>query len=412
MPGVWKAAAYVRGAVVIFHSPKACVHIVNNMEINSLYRKIEFNKQIELNEAVPLISSQLKEKHSVFGGTDCLQKCIIFAIEKYKPQCVIIANSCVAGIIGDDVDAVGRKMHDKYNLPIITVECYGFLDGEYYQGYIETAKKLITHFFKVEKHSDNNVLLLGDNGGPNSDYAQEIKRMLQQMDIMISAQFPGYMTIAEMGEINAKASIIMSSRGQAQNGLEELADILYQRFAVKHLNNIYPIGWEKTKEWIAAVGQMFNCEEKAADLIQKEKDKLTDAATKFSCVTKDKKVVLFLGRLTAYFDPELTIEIIKRLQLHLKGIVIMNNYDSDERIKIKQLVKCCTDAVIYDIEYPDELLLGTDLILTTHELTDCKLKQIYLPIMDKAGTSGEIEFMRGIYRGLCSRLTKVGVIYV
>lgn len=27
MPGVWRAVAYCNGAVVIFHSPKACAHV-------------------------------------------------------------------------------------------------------------------------------------------------------------------------------------------------------------------------------------------------------------------------------------------------------------------------------------------------------------------------------------------------
>lgn len=89
----------------------------------------------------------LQEKHSIFGGADRLRACIEDVVNTYRPKCLIIANSCVAGVIGDDVEAVGKESEVKYGIPVFTVPCYGFLDGEYYQGYFAVAEQLAERFF-------------------------------------------------------------------------------------------------------------------------------------------------------------------------------------------------------------------------------------------------------------------------
>ena len=122
MPGVWRAVAYMNGAVVVFHSPRACAHVARTMDINSQYRTLSENEREQWG-SVPLLSSQLQEKDAIFGGVARLEKCLRFAIETYKPKCLMIANSCVAGVIGDDVESVAREVEEEYNVPILTVEC-------------------------------------------------------------------------------------------------------------------------------------------------------------------------------------------------------------------------------------------------------------------------------------------------
>jgi nitrogenase molybdenum-iron protein alpha/beta subunit len=69
------------------------------MDINSQYRTLSENEREQWG-SVPLLSSQMQEKDAIFGGVARLEKCLRFAIETYKPKCLMIANSCVAGVIG------------------------------------------------------------------------------------------------------------------------------------------------------------------------------------------------------------------------------------------------------------------------------------------------------------------------
>ena len=171
MPGVWRAVAYCQGVVVIFHSPKACAHVARTMDINAHYRTIADGRKENIG-SVPLLASQLEEKDSIFGGVERLEACIAYAVQEYKPECLVIATSCVAGVIGDDVESVARRAEKLYNLPVLSLDCCGFLDGEYYQGYYGITELLVKRFMQPLPRKSGQVVLLGDNGGPWGHYAQ------------------------------------------------------------------------------------------------------------------------------------------------------------------------------------------------------------------------------------------------
>ncbi len=416
MPGVWRAAFCCDGAIVILHSPRACAHLVRSMETNSQYRMLSYGKAIDHHYSfVPLISSQMEEKHSIFGGTKRLYDCIRFAVEKYHPQCIVIGNSCIAGVIGDDVEAVSRDARQEFGIPIITVDCYGFLDGEYYQGYFEAAKKLAEEFIKPQQHIQKTAVLIGDGGGPWGHYAREISRLLSELGIKIIGQFPGYMPIRELSSIGRSyASIILGSNGQSDSNLIKLADLLQDRFDIIHLpSGLYPIGWKSTHEWLIAMGKLFSCENKVQPLLAEENQRLTAACTKFLSVTAGKTAILCIGRSLLYFNPATIFEIIDRLNLQLKEIILLEGgyIDSKDYQMMLDTVRQCTDAPIYKNKLMNMEQLDADIILTTHELQNYSIKQIFLPMLPKIGTIGMIELMQEIYRTLCSRNNHGGITY-
>ena len=412
MPGVWRAVAYCDGAVVIFHSPRACAHVARSMDINAHYRTMS-DGSMENRSTVPLLSSQLEEKHSIFGGAEQLERCIKFALATYKPQCIVIANSCVAGVIGDDVDAVARDVEKICDVPVITVDCFGFLDGEYYQGYFETTERIIDRFFKPQLTQAGTALLLGDNGGPWGLYAQEVKRLLRSLGIQVIGQFPGYMPIDKLAiAAKAEAAVILGGRGQVHLGLQKIAEKLKNNFNIKYIPDVYPVGWQETQDWILAMGRLFNCSSKADKLLQEEQQSLQKAVAEFLPVTAHKKTVLCIGRFLMYFHPKAVLETISKLQMDLLGVVLLDVYDLNEKNKMITAIKKCTDIEISDVKEAECLIENADVILTTHELSDKKIKQIFLPMLPKVGTTGEINFMKAIYRCLCSKINRGGIRYV
>ena len=66
---------------------------------------------------------------------------------------------------------------------------------------------------------------------------------------------------------------------------------------------------------------------------------------------------------------------------------------------------------LYSAEEGEALLEEAELVLTTHELQNKQIKQIFLPMLPRVGTRGELDFMELIYRRLCSRI-KGGLSYV
>lgn len=412
MPGVWRAVAHCQGFVVIFHSPRACAHVARTMDINSHFRSLA-DEQGEGTATIPLLSSQLVEKHTIFGGAERLEKCIAYAVEKYTPKCIVIANSCVAGVIGDDVVSVARDAQEKYQLPILTVDSYGFLDGEYYEGYFSMTENLIDHFVRTLPKEKKTVVLLGDNGGPWGHYAKEVTRLLSALGIKVIGQFPGYVPFEEIQLLGrAEGCIVLGGRGHTYVGLNKLARKLYQQCDIKYLDNIYPLGWHGTERWLQEAADLFDCSDKAPEIIWQERQSLLHGLSKYLPVTREKTTVLCIGRWLMYFHPAGILEIIKMLQLDLKGIILLDAYDEEHRQEMLELIKSCTDKPIYSTKDGEELLRQADLVLTTHELQNPELKQIFLPMLPQVGTTGALHFMEIIYRTMRSRLQQGGVVYV
>lgn len=413
MPGVWRAVAYSNGAVVIFHSPRACAHVSRSMDINSQYRALA-NGVHENISSIPVVSSLLQEKHSIFGGADRLRACIDDVINTYQPQCLVIANSCVAGVIGDDVEAVGKETEEKYAVPVITVPCYGFLDGEYYQGYFSVAKQLVERFLKPQPKEENTVLLLGDNGGPWGHYAKEVTRLLEGFSLRVIGQFPGYVAIDDLPKLTAASfSIILGGRGQTFTGLTKIAQLLQERFSVPYLQGSYPVGWDNTICWLQNLGKFLQQEALAEQIIANEKKRLEDFATQVKRVTKGKRCVVCIGRMLMYFHPGGVLETLQRLGLEVEAIILFDNYSAKEKKLMTEAIQAQCQLPIISADEGQQLLESTDLVLTTHEITNNQeLRQIFLPMLPLVGVSGEIEFMDCIYKTLCRRGQKGGIVYV
>ena len=61
--------------LLFFHSPRACAHVARSMDISAQYRALA-NGAAENLKPIPVVSSMLQEKHSIFGGADRLRACI------------------------------------------------------------------------------------------------------------------------------------------------------------------------------------------------------------------------------------------------------------------------------------------------------------------------------------------------
>ena len=196
MSGVWRAVACCRGCAVIFHSPMGCVHVAETMDLGSHYRILADGRQENM-ECVPLVSSNIREKDSIFGGTGRLRQSISYVMETYHPECLFIATSCVAGVIGDDAESESADAEMRYGIPVICIPYAGFLGGEYSEGYYKTAETIIERFFRPCEHVPNRILLLGDQMGPEGQYVTEVKRLLSLLGLEVQGQFPGYLPFSE-----------------------------------------------------------------------------------------------------------------------------------------------------------------------------------------------------------------------
>lgn len=412
MPGVWRAVAHSEGAVVIFHSPRACAHVARTMDVGSDYRIIGAGN-LEEDASVPVVSSVLEEKHSIFGGIERLGDCIDYVVKTYNPECIVIANSCVAGVIGDDVDSMAKEKEAEYNLPILTVDCYGFLDSEYFKGYYETTLSLIDRFLASSVQEKKTAILIGDTGGPWINFTKEVTSILNRMGIKVLGGFPGYTPIREMPNITrAEACFALTARGQSHREIFKICEIMHDRFGMKYISDVFPIGISGTVAWIRKVGELYGLEKEAEAIIKQELANFTVEKEKLLKITKDKSCYIVIGRLLDYFDPRNILETVKNLELDVKGIILLDVYDEKNRMSMIEYLEKLTNIPIYVNLDDEEIINSVDIVFTTHDLKNLHAKALFIPMLNKAGFVGELELMKAVYRLLCSRIVGGGLTYV
>jgi len=108
-------------------------------------------------------TTDLKEREVVFGGETRLYNALVSLIDNYKPKAAFVYATCIVGVIGDDVEAVCRRVTREKEIDVIPVMSEGF-NGTKKDGYklaCGALSKLIgtDQTSEVPEHSIN---ILGD----------------------------------------------------------------------------------------------------------------------------------------------------------------------------------------------------------------------------------------------------------
>lgn len=84
----------IEGTVPYLHGSQGCATYMRRYIIS------------HYNEPIDIASSSLSEKHAVYGGGPNLKVGLTNVAEKYRPQVIGIATTCLTETIGDDVDMI------------------------------------------------------------------------------------------------------------------------------------------------------------------------------------------------------------------------------------------------------------------------------------------------------------------
>ena len=415
MPGVWRALSFVRGALVIFHSPRPCAHIAHGMDVSSFHRLTAAGTSVRLSP-VPLLTSGLSENEAVFGGEERLRECIRFAAQKYHPQAVFIANSCVSGVIGDDTQAIAAEMEEELGLPVTAVSAHGFLDGEYYAGYLDAARALVDRFMQPAERKEGTVVLLGDCGGMHGEYVKELRRLLSLLGLRVTGQFPSYLALDELQAVPEAELVILLGRrmdDEKQAQLAALAAHIRERLGTPYLADVYAVGAEETARWLRRVGQLCHCEEAAERAIAAEEDSFAAAVEKARNDLAGRRCALAIGRDLTWFQPEIILRLLDKAGVELAGIVLLDCFMPERRAVMEEELQRQTHVPVHHEgdAAAEELLHRVDFVLTTHELVDTKLRQLFLALLPSVGWSMERRLLDDMRRILHRHESRGGLIY-
>ncbi|SES02349.1 nitrogenase molybdenum-cofactor synthesis protein NifE [Propionibacterium cyclohexanicum] len=135
-------------------------------------------------------STDLRERHVVFGGERQLEDSLMELIGKHHPKAAFVYGTCIVGVIGDDVPAICKKVSAKTGIPCIPVQSEGF-QGSKRQGYDAACEALMALIGTgdtagIPQHSVN---ILGDFNLAGEIWI--IRDYLKRMGVEVVAQLTG-----------------------------------------------------------------------------------------------------------------------------------------------------------------------------------------------------------------------------
>lgn len=71
-------------------------------------------------------STDLQERDVIYGGEKKLEAALRELIAEYAPKAAFVYSTCIVGLIGDDVEAVCKRVSRELDLPVIPVHSPGF----------------------------------------------------------------------------------------------------------------------------------------------------------------------------------------------------------------------------------------------------------------------------------------------
>lgn len=87
--------AAIKDVVVVDHAPAGCSSGMINFSINR--NRVNFNKSGEKKHLV-VVSSNMKESDTIFGGIKKLKNAIREAYRRHKPKAIYVSTSCTSSI--------------------------------------------------------------------------------------------------------------------------------------------------------------------------------------------------------------------------------------------------------------------------------------------------------------------------
>ncbi len=281
------------------------------------YYRSHFTRHFK--EPTSCVSSSMTEDAAVFGGLNNMIDGLANAYSLYKPKMIAVSTTCMAEVIGDDLNAFIKNAKEKGSVPTdfdVTYAHTPAFVGSHITGYDNTMKGVVEHFWdgksgtapKLERQSNESINFLGGFDGYTVGNLREIKRIFDTMGV----EYTIFGDNSDVWDTPADGEFRMYDGGttleQAANAIHAKATISMQEFCTeKTLATIadhgqevvafnHPVGVTGTDRFLQAVSRITG--KQIPEALTKERGRLVDAIADSAAHIHGKKFAI-------YGDPDL-----------------------------------------------------------------------------------------------------------
>jgi nitrogenase molybdenum-cofactor synthesis protein NifE len=237
-------------------------------------------------------STDLQELDVIFGGEKKLEKALYELIDRHHPKAAFVYSTCIVGIIGDDLEAVCKKVAATTGIPVLPVQSEGF-KGNKRAGY-EAACSAMARLVGtgdttgISKHSIN---IVGDFNLAGEIWL--IRQYFEEMGVEVVANITGDGRIADIERCHGAALNVVQCSGATM----DLAKIMEERYGTPFVRVSY-FGVEDMAEALYSVARHFKDEgmlEKARQLVKRELSTLLPQLAQYKKALAGKKAAIYVG---------------------------------------------------------------------------------------------------------------------
>ncbi|MFA6291120.1 MAG: nitrogenase iron-molybdenum cofactor biosynthesis protein NifE [Victivallales bacterium] len=291
-------------------------------------------------------STDLQEQEVIRGGEKKLYSCLIELIERYRPKAAFVYSTCIVGVIGDDVEAVCRKVATETGITVIPVHSEGF-KGTKKDGYSAACDALMKLIGSgdVKGLPEFGVNLLGEFNLAGETWI--IRNYLDRMGVRVVATITGDGRVDEIRRAHgAKINIV-----QCSGSMSPLAKKMEAEYGIPFIRVSY-FGIEDMSAALYDIADFFGdaaiCD-RTRELVKDEITRLLPALGEFRKRLVGRSAAVYVGGAFKAFS------LVRALRsLGMKTAVVGSQTGNSE--DYRQLKEICDDGtIIVDDSNPLEL---------------------------------------------------------
>jgi nitrogenase molybdenum-cofactor synthesis protein NifE len=354
-------------------------------------------------------STDLCEKDVIYGGENKLYASLTELIRDHQPKAAFVYSTCIVGLIGDDVEAVCRKVAAESGIPVIPVQSEGFR-GTKKDGY----KAACVAVFQLvgtggsEGTIPKSINILGDFNVAGETWI--IKSYYRKMGVKVLSCITGDGRVDEIRASHHAALNVV----QCSGSMTHLAKMMLEKYGIPYVRVSY-FGIEDMAGALYDVAKFLNypdIQKKTEELVKDEVTKILPEMERYRKALAGKKAAIYVGGAFKAFS------LVKALR-HIgmtTSVVGSQTGNQDDYNYLKEI--CDPGTVIVDDTNPLELSKfirekGVDLLIGGVKERPIAYK-MGIGFCDHnherktplAGFSGMVNFCREVYSSVMSPVWK------
>jgi nitrogenase molybdenum-cofactor synthesis protein NifE len=291
-------------------------------------------------------STDLREKHVIFGGEKQLYQALHELIDKYCPEAAFVYSTCIVGVIGDDVQSVCKRVASETDIPVIPVMAEGF-QGTKKDGYKIACEAMASLIGTDDSKavSPQSINILGDFNLAGELWI--LTKYYKQMGVQILASITGDGRVKDLR--NAHRAVL--NVVQCSGSMIYLAKMMKEKYGIPFIKVSY-LEIEDMSDALYEVAKFFDDEimmDKTRELVKDELNHLLPALEPYKKALYGKIAAIYVG---GAFK---AISLVKALRLiGIKTMIAGTQTGNTEDYKLLKTI-CDDGCILVDDSNPVEL---------------------------------------------------------